>query len=69
MFPEVDAIQFRMHEESGLEQHEIVTFWHEVFGFFKESRPDLRLDRMKSRRFDGVRTALLFIENPAAAPA
>ncbi len=44
VFPEVDAIQFRMHEESGLEPNEIVGFWHEVFGLIKRARPDLRLD-------------------------
>lgn len=44
VFPEVDAIQFRMHEESGLRQQEIVSFWHEVFGLIKEARPDMRLD-------------------------
>jgi hypothetical protein len=44
VFPDIDAIQFRMHEESGLRPQEIVGFWHEVFGLIKEARPDLRLD-------------------------
>jgi hypothetical protein len=44
VFPEVDAIQFRMHEESGLKSNEIVAFWHEVFGLIKQARPDMKLD-------------------------
>lgn len=43
-FPEVDAIQFRMHEESGLKRAEMVTFWHEVFSLIKQAKPDMRLD-------------------------
>src|SRR5262245_10042605 len=44
VFPEVDAIQFRMHEESGLRADEKVGFWHEVFGLIKQAKPDMRLD-------------------------
>jgi hypothetical protein len=44
VFPEVDAIQFRMHEESGLRSEEKVSFWHEVFGLIKQAKPDMRLD-------------------------
>lgn len=44
VFPEVDAIQFRMHEESGLRSEEKVGFWHEIFGLIKQARPDMRLD-------------------------
>jgi hypothetical protein len=44
VFPEVDAIQFRMHEESGLKREEMVSFWHEVFGLIKQAKPDMRLD-------------------------
>jgi hypothetical protein len=44
VFPEVDAIQFRMHEESGLKTDEMVAFWHEVFGLIKQAKPDMRLD-------------------------
>lgn len=44
VFPEIDAIQFRMHEESGLTKQEMVSFWHEVFGLIKQARPDLKLD-------------------------
>lgn len=44
VFPEVDAIQFRMHEESGLRSDEKVNFWHEVFSLIKQAKPDMRLD-------------------------
>jgi hypothetical protein len=44
VFPEVDAIQFRMHEESGLKPEEMAGFWHGVFRLLKEAKPDIRLD-------------------------
>lgn len=44
VFPEIDGIQFRMHDESGLKPGEIAGFWHEVFGLIRQVRPDLRVD-------------------------
>ena len=44
VFPELDAIQFRMHDESGLKHEEMAGFWHEVFSFIKAARPNLRID-------------------------
>ena len=44
VFPEVDAIQFRMHDESGLKREEMAGFWHEVFAFIKAERPNMRID-------------------------
>jgi len=44
VFPELDAIQFRMHDESGLKREEIVPFWHDVFSAIKRDHPNLRLD-------------------------
>jgi hypothetical protein len=44
VFPEIDAIQFRMHDESGLKKEEIEPFWHDVFSDIKRSHPNLRLD-------------------------
>src|SRR5215831_5780282 len=44
VFPELDAVQFRMHDESGLKHEEMAGFWHEVFGQMKQARPDLRVD-------------------------
>jgi hypothetical protein len=44
VFPDIDAIQFRMHDESGLKKEEIQPFWHDVFASLKENHPKLRLD-------------------------
>ena len=44
VFPDIDAIQFRMHDESGLKREEIQPFWHDVFASIKETHPKLRLD-------------------------
>ncbi len=43
-FPDVDALQFRMHSESGLKPSEMQPFWHEVFKMMKQLRPNLRID-------------------------
>jgi len=42
--PTVDAIQFRMHDESGLKNSEQEGFWRDVFVMMKEQAPNLRLD-------------------------
>ncbi len=44
VFPEVDALQLRMHNESGLKNSEMYTFWHDVFTAIKRDHPNLRLD-------------------------
>jgi hypothetical protein len=44
VFPEFTETQFRMHEESGLLRSEIGPFWHDVFGFFHDNKPDIRLE-------------------------
>ena len=44
VFPELDAIQFRMHDESGLKREEMGPFWHDVFSAIKRDHPNLRLD-------------------------
>ena len=44
VFPDIDAVQFRMHDESGLKKEEIPVFWHDVFASVKENHPNLRLD-------------------------
>jgi hypothetical protein len=44
LVPELDAIQFRMHNESGLKREEQDSFWSDVFTKIKETAPDLRLD-------------------------
>lgn len=44
VFPDLDAIQFRMHGESGLKREEMQPFWHDVFSAIKHDHPNLRLD-------------------------
>jgi hypothetical protein len=44
VFPEADALQFRMHDESGLKPSEMQAFWHQVFQLIKQARPDLPVD-------------------------
>lgn len=44
LVPDLDAIQFRMHNESGLKREEQVGFWSDVFKMMKEQAPELRLD-------------------------
>lgn len=44
VFPEIDALQFRMHAESGLRRDEMKGFWHEVFDMIRRMRPGMRVD-------------------------
>lgn len=44
LVPDLDAIQFRMHNESGLKHGEQESFWSDVFKMVKETAPNLRLD-------------------------
>jgi len=44
VFPELDGIQFRMHDESGLKPSEMAGFWHEVFGMIHQRKPSMRVD-------------------------
>lgn len=44
LIPDLDGIQFRMHNESGLEKGEQDSFWLDVFQMVKETAPNLRLD-------------------------
>jgi hypothetical protein len=44
VFPDLDGIQFRMHDESGLKREEMQPFWHDVFSAMKRDHPKLRLD-------------------------
>jgi len=44
VFPDIDALQFRMHSESGLKNEEIVGFWHDIFAMIKATRPGIRID-------------------------
>ncbi len=42
--PALDAVQFRMHDESGLKVGEQEAFWRDVFAMMKAKAPRLRLD-------------------------
>ncbi len=42
--PEIDAIQFRMHGESGLKRHEMQTFWPDIYRIVMRARPGMRFD-------------------------
>jgi len=44
LVPDIDAVQFRMHGESGLKRGEMPPFWEAVYGVVKAVRPGLRLD-------------------------
>lgn len=44
LMPGLDAIQFRMHDESGLKKDEQDGFWSDVFRMLKGTVPNLRLD-------------------------
>jgi hypothetical protein len=42
--PALDAIQFRMHDESGLKNGEQESFWLDVFRMIRKTAPDMRVD-------------------------
>lgn len=44
LVPNLDAIQFRMHNESGLKEEEQDGFWADVFKMLRSAAPDLHLD-------------------------
>jgi hypothetical protein len=44
LVPEIDAIQFRMHDESGLKNTEQRQFWQAIFRVMKEHAPQMRFD-------------------------
>ncbi|MEX2235288.1 MAG: hypothetical protein WD824_24200 [Cyclobacteriaceae bacterium] len=54
LVPDLDAIQFRMHNESGLKEGEQETFWLDVFRMMKETAPHLRLDLRAKELPEGV---------------
>lgn len=42
--PDLDAIQFRMHGESGLSRKEMATFWPDIYQIMKRYGPGIRFD-------------------------
>ncbi len=59
LVPGLDAIQFRMHDESGLKVSEQDRFWRDVFLMLKERAPNLRLDLRAKGLLDSVIQAAL----------
>lgn len=59
LVPNLDAIQFRMHNESGLKNEEQDAFWLDVFKMVKATVPDLRLDlRAKELKQSIIQSAI-----------
>jgi len=54
VFPEIDALQFRMHGESGLTRDEMPAFWHDIFAMVKQMRPSLRVDLRAKELSDSI---------------
>ncbi len=44
LVPNIDSVQFRMHDESGLKSSEQEGFWREMFQLMKQKAPNIRLD-------------------------
>jgi hypothetical protein len=44
LVPNLDAVQFRMHDESGLKNTEQYDFWKNIFQVMKENAPNVRFD-------------------------
>ncbi len=44
LVPDLDAIHFRMHGESGLKRGEMPAFWEDIYRVVKASRPGIRFD-------------------------
>jgi hypothetical protein len=59
LVPDVDAIQFRMHDESGLKYGEQAAFWKEIFQLMKQQAPHVRFDaRAKGLPDEVIETGL-----------
>jgi len=57
--PAVDALQFRVHEESGLKRGEMEGFWREVFAHVQRVRPGMLIEaRAKGAPDSIIDTAL-----------
>ena len=54
VFPEIDALQLRMHGESGLRRGEMSRFWHEVFAMIKQMRPNMGVDTRAKELPDAI---------------
>jgi arylsulfatase A-like enzyme len=59
--PAVDAIQFRVHEESGLKPEEIEGFWRNVFEYVQSQKPGLLMEARAKGTPDSVIDAALAV--------
>ncbi len=44
LVPGIDAVQCRMHGESGLKRNEMKKFWENIYQVILDNRPDIRFD-------------------------
>ncbi len=59
LVPGIDAIQFRMHGESGLTRAEMKQYWRDIYGVMKQHAPGVRFDaRAKGYPDDLIEDAL-----------
>lgn len=57
--PALDALQFRVHEESGLKREEMDAFWREVFQHVQQQKPGMLIEaRAKGTPDSVIDTAL-----------
>lgn len=54
LIPDLDGIQFRMHNESGLKNEEQLGFWTDIFKMMKATAPNLHLDLRAKELQDAV---------------
>lgn len=52
--PQLDGLQFRIHEESGLKREEMDAFWRDVFTEMHHDRPDLLIEARAKGTPDSV---------------
>ena len=57
--PALDAIQFRVHEESGLKRDEMEGFWRDVFEYVQKQKPGLLMEARAKGTPDSVIDAAL----------
>ncbi len=57
--PAVDALQFRIHEESGLQRAEMDAFWRDVFQHVQTQRPGMLIEARAKGTPDSVIDAAL----------
>ncbi len=59
LVPQVDSLQFRVHEESGLKREEMEGFWRAVFQHVQQERPGMLLEARAKGTPDSIIDAAL----------